>query len=279
MPRRSVLFSPGDRPELMRKAPSSGADVLVFDLEDAVAPGRKAEARAAVGNLLADDGFDPDAEVTVRVNPGEAGLEDIAAVCETHPPDALVVPKATDGTDVTNVAAAAREVGADCPVIPIVESAAGVLAAPEIAAAPDTTAVIFGAEDFAADVGATRTDEGTEVLYARERVVVATAAADVDAIDTLHVDYHDEEGLRKDARFGRELGYDGKLAIHPAQVGPINEAFSPDPEDVTWAKKVLRARDEANADDRGVFGVDGEMIDAPLIKQAENILDRADESY
>ncbi|SEK71857.1 citrate lyase subunit beta / citryl-CoA lyase [Haloferax larsenii] len=263
----------------MRKAPSSGADVLVFDLEDAVAPGRKAEARAAVGNLLADDGFDPDAEVTVRVNPGEAGLEDIAAVCETHPPDALVVPKATDGTDVTNVAAAAREVGADCPVIPIVESAAGVLAAPEIAAAPDTTAVIFGAEDFAADVGATRTDEGTEVLYARERVVVATAAADVDAIDTLHVDYHDEEGLRKDARFGRELGYDGKLAIHPAQVGPINEAFSPDPEDVTWAKKVLRARDEANADDRGVFGVDGEMIDAPLIKQAENILDRADESY
>ncbi|ELZ98973.1 citrate-lyase [Haloferax mucosum ATCC BAA-1512] len=279
MPRRSVLFSPGDRPELMRKAPESGADVLVFDLEDAVAPERKAEARAAVVEVLADPEFDPDAEVTVRVNPGETGLDDITAVCERQPPDALVVPKATGSTDVTRVASAAREVGADCPVIAIIESAAGVLAAPDVAAAADTAAVIFGAEDFAADVGATRTEDGTEVLYARERVVVAAAAADVDAIDTLHVDYQDETGLRADARFGRELGYDGKLAIHPAQVPIINDAFSPDTEDVTWARKVLRARDEAAAEGRGVFGVDGEMIDAPLVKQAENILDRADESY
>ncbi|ELK48658.1 citrate-lyase, partial [Haloferax sp. BAB-2207] len=103
----------------------------------------------------------------------------------------------------------------------------------------------------------------TEVLYARERVVVAAAAAGVDAIDTLHVDYRDEAGLREDAAFGRRLGYDGKLAIHPAQVPVINEAFSPDDEDVAWAKKVLRARDEAAREGRGVFGVDGEMIDAP----------------
>ncbi|MCO8268470.1 aldolase/citrate lyase family protein, partial [Haloferax sp. AB510] len=130
-----------------------------------------------------------------------------------------------------------------------------------------------------ADVGATRSDEGTEVLYAREHVVVAAAAAGVDAIDTLHVDYQDEAGLREDAAFGRRLGYDGKLAIHPAQVPVINEAFSPDDEDVAWAKKVLRARDEAASEGRGVFGVDGEMIDAPLVKQAENILDRAGESY
>ncbi len=263
----------------MRKAPEAGADVLVFDLEDAVAPERKDEAREAVTDVLSDPDFDPDAEVTVRVNPGETGLDDIAAVCDRHPPDALVVPKATSSKDVTRVASAAREVGADCPVIAIIESAAGVLAAPDVAAAADTTAVIFGAEDFAADVDATRTDAGTEVLYARERVVVAAAAAEVDAIDTLHVDYQDDAGLREAAQFGRELGYDGKLAIHPAQVPIINEAFSPDSEDVGWAKKVLRARDEAAADGRGVFGVDGEMIDAPLVKQAENILDRADESY
>ncbi|AKU07510.1 HpcH/HpaI aldolase/citrate lyase family protein [Haloferax gibbonsii] len=279
MPRRSVLFSPGDRPELLRKAPGAGADVLVFDLEDAVSPDRKAEARETVSAVLSDPDFDPDAEVAVRVNPGEAGRDDIAAVCAAHPPDALVVPKATSADDVTSVAVAAREAGADCPVIAIVESAAGVLAAPEVAAAPDTTAVVFGAEDFAADVGATRSDEGTEVLYARERVVVAAAAAGVDAIDTLHVDYRDEGGLREDAAFGRRLGYDGKLAIHPAQVPVINEAFSPDDEDVAWAKKVLRARDEAASEGRGVFGVDGEMIDAPLVKQAENILDRAGESY
>ncbi|KAB1188501.1 MULTISPECIES: CoA ester lyase [Haloferax] len=279
MPRRSVLFSPGDRPALMRKAPGAGADVLVFDLEDAVAPERKAEARDAVVDVLSDPEFDPDAEVTVRVNPGDAGLDDVAAICGEHPPDALVVPKATSADEVTRVADAAREAGTDCPVIAIIESAAGVLAAYEVAAAEDTVALIFGAEDFAADLGATRTDDGTEVLYARERVVVAAAAAGIDAIDTLHVDYQDDAGLREDARFGRQLGYDGKLAIHPAQVGPINEAFSPDPEDVTWARKVLRARDEAAAEGRGVFGVDGEMIDAPLIKQAENILDRADESY
>ncbi|KAB1196328.1 MULTISPECIES: CoA ester lyase [Haloferax] len=279
MPRRSVLFSPGDRPSLMRKAPAAGADVLVFDLEDAVAPERKTEAREAVVEVLSDPDYDPDAEVAVRVNPGDAGLDDVEAICVDHPPDALVVPKATSADDVTRVADAARAVGADCPIIAIVENAAGVLAAPEVAAADATTALIFGAEDFAADVGATRTDEGTEVLYARERVVVAAAAAGIDAIDTLHVDYRDDDGLRDDARFSRQLGYDGKLAIHPTQVPIINDAFSPDPEDVAWAKKVLRARDEADAEGRGVFGVDGEMIDAPLVKQAENILDRADESY
>ena len=279
MPRRSVLFSPGDRPSLLRKAPGAGADVLVFDLEDAVAPERKDEARDTVVEVLSDAEFDPDAEVTVRVNPGDAGIDDVAAVCTDHPPDALVVPKATNADEVTRVADAAREAGADCPVIAIIESAAGVLAAPEVASADDTTALVFGAEDFAADVGATRTDDGTEVLYARERVVVAAAAAGIDAIDTLHVDYRDDDGLREDATFGRRLGYDGKLAIHPTQVPIINDAFSPDSEDVAWAKKVLRARDEADAEGRGVFGVDGEMIDAPLVKQAENILDRAGESY
>ncbi len=263
----------------MRKAPGAGADVLVFDLEDAVAPERKTEARDAVVDVLSDPEFDPEAEVAVRVNPGDAGIDDVATVCADHPPDALVVPKATSAAEVTRVADAAREAGADCPVIAIIESAAGVLAAPGVASADDTSALVFGAEDFAADVGATRTDEGTEVLYARERVVVAASAAGIDAIDTLHVDYQDDDGLREDAKFSRQLGYDGKLAIHPAQVPIINEAFSPDPDDVTWAKKVLRARDEADADGRGVFGVDGEMIDAPLVKQAENILDRAGETY
>ncbi len=263
----------------MRKAPGAGADVLVFDLEDAVAPERKTEARDAVVDVLSDPEFDPEAEVAVRVNPGDAGIDDVATVCADHPPDALVVPKAASAAEVTRVADAAREAGADCPVIAIIESAAGVLAAPDVASADDTSALVFGAEDFAADVGATRTDEGTEVLYARERVVVAASAAGIDAIDTLHVDYQDDDGLREDARFSRQLGYDGKLAIHPAQVPIINEAFSPDPDDVTWAKKVLRARDEADADGRGVFGVDGEMIDAPLVKQAENILDRAGETY
>ena len=278
MARRSVLFSPGDRPELMRKAPSTGADVVVFDLEDAVAPGRKAEAREAVRDVLVD--LDADCEVCVRIQPpGRGASEDLDALFDGRPasahPDALVLPKASDGDDVTDLADLASEAGADCPVLALVETAAGVLHAEAIAAAGPTDAVIFGAEDLAADLGATRTAEGTEIIHAREHVVLAAAAAGVDAIDTLHTDFDDEAGLRADTELALELGYDGKLAIHPSQVGPINETFTPDPERVEWAERVVAARDEAAAEDRGVFSVDGEMIDAPLIAQAERVLERA----
>ncbi|MFC6725867.1 HpcH/HpaI aldolase/citrate lyase family protein, partial [Halobium palmae] len=129
-------------------------------------------------------------------------------------------------------------------------------------------------EDLAADVGATRTEEGTEMLYAREHVVLAASAAGVDAVDTVFTDFDDDEGLRAETEFALTLGYDGKLAIHPSQIDVINEAFTPDPERVEWAEKVLAARDEADAAARGVFQVDGEMIDAPLVAQAERILER-----
>jgi citrate lyase subunit beta/citryl-CoA lyase len=161
-------------------------------------------------------------------------------------------------------------------VFALVETAAGVLNAEAIAAAAATDALVFGAEDLAADLGATRTRDGTEVLYARERSVLAASAAGVDAIDTLHTDFEDEAGLRADTAFAIELGYDGKLAIHPAQVGPINDAFTPDDERVAWAERVLDARDDARAEARGVFRVDGEMIDAPVIAQAERVIERAE---
>ena len=291
MPRRSLLFSPGDSPDLMRKAPGSGADVICFDLEDAVAPGRKDEARAAVRDVLADPAFDPDAEVCVRLT-AESPAADLDGVLgsdaepEGEPAsegaavrlDAVMLPKVEDADRVGDVADLCAERGRDPAVFALVETAAGVLAAEAIAAADATDALAFGAEDLAADVGATRTDEGTEVLYAREHVVLAASAAGVDAIDTVYTDFSDEAGLREDAAFARRLGYDGKLAIHPAQVGPITEAFTPDPEDVEWAESVLDARDEAEREGRAVFQVDGEMIDAPLIAQAERILDRAPES-
>jgi citrate lyase subunit beta/citryl-CoA lyase len=273
-----VLFSPGDRPELMRKAPRSDADTIVFDLEDAVAPGRKDEAREAVRAVVTDPAFEPDQEVCLRVNPGEAATRDLEVVLAADAGarlDALMLPKASAAVDVTAVADRARERGVDLPVLPIVESAAGVLAAPEIAAVDDTDALVFGAEDLAADLGATRTAEGTEVLHAREHVVVAASAADVDAIDTVYTDFEDEVGLAEETEFALTLGFDGKLAIHPAQVPVINDAFTPDPDRVEWAERVLAARDKANAADRGVFEVDGQMIDAPLIAQAERIVARA----
>ncbi|MHB9285589.1 HpcH/HpaI aldolase/citrate lyase family protein [Halobacteriales archaeon Cl-PHB] len=274
MARRSLLFAPGDRPELMRNAADSGADVVVFDLEDAVAPARREEARQSVADVL--QMVDPDCEVTVRVNAaGIAADDDLAAVAAGDPRlDAVVLPKVEAAADVETLDRLLTEHGLDVPVLALVETAAGVLAAPEIAAAEPTDALVFGAEDLAADLGATRTDEGTEVLYARERTVTAATAAGVDAIDTLHTDYEDDEGLREDAAFSVQLGYDGKIAIHPRQVPIVNDAFTPDPETVEWAEAVLRARDEAAADDRAVFEVDGEMIDAPLIAQAERILER-----
>ena len=286
MARRSLLFSPGDSPDLMRKAPGAGADVICFDLEDAVAPGRKDEARAAVGEVLADPAFDPDAEVCVRLTAespaadldgvlGEGGEDGTGDETGAVRLDAVMLPKVEAADRVERVAELCAERGRDLAVFALVETAAGVLSAREIAAADATDALVFGAEDLAADVGATRTDKGTEVLYAREHVVLAASAAGVDAIDTVYTDFSDEAGLREDAAFARRLGYDGKLAIHPAQVEPITEAFTPDPADVEWAERVLDARDEAKREGRAVFQVDGEMIDAPLIAQAERILDRA----
>ncbi|PSQ17435.1 CoA ester lyase [Halobacteriales archaeon QS_8_69_73] len=274
MARRSVLFSPGDRPELMRKAPKAGADTVVFDLEDAVAPARKPEARAAVADVLTDAAFDPDAEVCVRVNADAAtAADDLDAVLDGDPRlDSVMVPKVASaaGTRETAELVAAR--GADLPLVALCESARGVLAADEIAAVSAVDAVAFGAEDLAADVGATRTESGEEVSHARQRVVLAAAAADVDAIDTVFTDIEATDRLAEETATAAQLGYDGKMAIHPAQVEVINEAFTPDAEEIEWAEKVLAAREVA--DDRGVVRVDDEMIDAPLVARAERIVER-----
>lgn len=284
MVRRSVLFSPGDRPALMRKAPGVGADAVVFDLEDAVAPDRKEEARAAVREVLTADRFDPDCEVCVRLTVEEP-TRDLDVLVGTGDRngdegngggselrlDALVLPKVDSARTVEHRAALARSRGLEVPILALVETAAGVLAAEEIAAADATDALIFGAEDLAADVGAARTAEGTEVLYAREHVVLAASAAGVDAIDTVYTDFEDDDGLRDEASFARQLGFDGKLAIHPAQVSIVNGAFTPSESELEWARRVLVAREEADVDARGVFEVDGEMIDRPLIARAERI--------
>jgi citrate lyase subunit beta/citryl-CoA lyase len=272
MVRRSVLFSPGDKPDLLRKAPDAGADVVVFDLEDAVVPDRKDRARESVAAAVADT--EADCEVCVRLNPlGEGGRADLKAL--GSPPDSVMLPKVDEAGDVRALDRALTEHGIDVPVLALLETPGGVLDAPAIAAVEATDGVLLGAEDLSAAVGFARTEAGTEILYARERVVLAAARAGVDAIDTLVTDFEDSQRLAEDARFARDIGFDGKMAIHPAQVSVINDAFTPDPEDVDWAERVLAARDEAEADGRGVFAVDGEMIDAPLVAQAETILERA----
>lgn len=277
MSRRSVLFSPGDRPDFMRKAPRSGADTIVFDLEDAVAPDAKDDARVSVVDVLTDDDFEPDCEVCVRVNPAGAGQSaDVAALAGMDGRlDSVMLPKADSIHDVDTLERLMGDRQLTVPILALIESAQGVLNAPEIAAADATDALLFGAEDLAADIGARRTAEGTEVLYARERVVLAARAAGDDCIDTVHTDIEDHDGLAEETRFAAQLGYDGKMAIHPGQVGVINDAFTPNQSDIEWAQRVVEAQEEAAASGTGVYRVDGEMIDAPLVAQAERILSRA----
>lgn len=276
MIRRSVLFSPGDKPELLYKAAESGADTIVFDLEDAVAPARKQHAREAVSAVLCDPSFVPAPEVCVRVNgTDELETEDIEAITAGDAQvDAVMIPNVESPDDIDRITDLLRDNGCVLPIIALCESAAGVLSAAEIAATDPVSALGFGAEDLTADIGATRTEGDDEVSYARQHVVLAASAAGIDAIDSPCTAITDTDRVADETALARRLGYDGKMAIHPDQVGMINEAFTPDSEDVAWAKKVLAAAEGAEAHDRGVFRVDDEMIDAPLIERAERILER-----
>jgi citrate lyase beta subunit len=142
-------------------------------------------------------------------------------------------------------------------------------------ASPRLTALMFGAEDYAASVGATRTERGEEVLYARSAVVAAAAAYGLDAIDLVRFDLADPAGLEAECRFGRQLGYAGKMAIHPGQLDVINRAFAPSPDEIARAAQIVAAAEQHQAAGLGAFALDGRMIDAPVIKAAENVLARA----
>ena len=274
MARRSLLFSPGDDPGKLRTAPDTDADVVVFDLEDAVVPDAKPAARETVRNVLADV-VPAGCEVCVRVNPVGAGAaEDIAVALDGAAPDSVMLPKTAGAADVDRLGGLLADAGLDLPVLALAESAAGILHAEAIAAAGTTDALVFGAEDLAADIGSTRTAEGAEVAVARQQVVLAARAAGVTPIDTHYPDYTDDAGLREEAVRAMELGYDGKLAVHPAQATVVNDVFTPAPERVAWAERILSAHEAAEG---GVFVVDGEMIDAPQVRQARRVLERTDE--
>ncbi|MGB0652563.1 MAG: HpcH/HpaI aldolase/citrate lyase family protein [Thermoplasmatota archaeon] len=271
---RSVLFTPGTRPDRVRNALEAGAaDVVVADLEDAVPPAQKEEARAAVADLLADL---PAAHAVraVRINPWPSALAeaDLEAVLNAAP-DLIVVPKAEDPAVVEALAARLDEADSDARLLLILETAAGVLAARELAAASDrVAAVAFGAEDLAADAGLRRSPSNWEVSVPRATVALAAAAAGgVAAIDMITADFRDDDRFRREAEEARALGYAGKMCLHPAQVAVAHEAFAPTPEEIAWAERVLAAVEAAGAGSGGVVVVDGKMVDVPLVEQARRI--------
>ena len=262
---RSVLFIPAHRVELLEKVPRWGPDVVVVDLEDAVAPGDKDAARARVidADLRRDD-----VTALIRVNPpGSPWFDDDVDAVRRSGAAGAVVPKAEDPDVLAHVLSRLAE-GRDTPIlIAGIETAAGVSNARQIlAGAP--AAAYFGAEDYIADLGGRRTPEGMEVLYARSAVALAGRLAQVPVVDQAVVRL-DDVAFTTDARQGRDLGYVGKICIHPRQVALAHEVFTPTVAEVQAATRVLEVAEA------GVGVVDGQMVDAVHVRLARQVLDRA----
>lgn len=273
---RSLLFVPGDRPERMEKALGLGADALILDLEDSVAPERKQEARAAVADLLGRDRGHGVA-ILVRINPLDSAFaDDDIALLAGHRPDGIALPKAEGAR---SVRALAGRLPACPPILPIAtETPAAIF---ELGSYREVsnhlTGLTWGAEDLPAAIGAAASrDENGRLLppyeMARGLTLFAAHAAGVAAIETVYPDFRDLEGLAAYAVRGARDGFTGMMAIHPSQIAPINAAFTPTEAQLAHARAVIAAF-EANPG-AGVLQIDGKMIDAPHLKQAKALLAR-----
>ena len=273
---RSVLFAPASRPELLPKLPRSGPDAVIIDLEDAVAPAGKAQARpVAVAAARELRRAHPDLVIFVRVNGVETEwFEDDMAEALTPELSGVVVPMMESAAAVEAVAERLEPLG-PLGVMAGLETVVGVERAGEVLR-PPVVAAYFGAEDYIADMGGVRTPENTEVLYARSRVAVACRLAGVVALDQVVVALRDEDVFVNDARQARALGYKGKLCIHPAQVPWANRVFTPSAEEVDRAKRLLALYTETQRSGAGAVAFEGQMIDEPLARQARALLAAAD---
>lgn len=283
---RSWLFVPGDSDRKLARAFESGADVVILDLEDSVAPERKNFARDLVAEAIR--AAPARATIAVRINPLGSGLaeKDLAAVMPARP-GLVVLPKSERGADVAHLAAllGVAEAEADAPdgstrIMAIATETARALfgLGSYDNAGARLAALTWGAEDLSAALGATRTRHPDGRLtdtfaLARTLCLAGAAAADVPAIDTVFTDFRDEDGLRAEADAAASDGFVGKLAIHPAQIGPINAAFTPDPGAVARAIAVVEAF--AASPGSGVVALDGRMLDRPHLTAAERLLARA----
>jgi citrate lyase subunit beta/citryl-CoA lyase len=278
--RRTRLYLPGSEPKFFVNAGLHGADALILDLEDSVAPSEKHASRYLVRNALHAVDF-RGAERMVRINQLPLGLDDVDLVAPRFV-ETILLPKCESSDDVRaveeRVAKSLERAGVrrDVFIMPIVESALGVERAYEIASASEKVcALAIGLEDYTADIGARRTNEGTESFYARTRLVNAAKAARVQAIDTVFSDVADEEGLRASVEEARSLGFEGKGCVHPGQIAPIHEAFAPKPEEIERAKKIVLAFDEATRKGLGAVSLGSKMIDPPVVKRAQRVVELA----
>jgi citrate lyase beta subunit len=271
---RAALFTPGNRPERFGKAAATGADALIFDLEDAVAAGEKDKARDVVIAHFAGEfrtALAAGQAAGVRINNAHtaAGLRDLLALAESHVvPDFVVLPKVESAFEVLLAARHLSGAQAGIPFVCAIESARGLDGAVAVAgASPRVRALALGGADLAVDL---RADNAWEaLLFARSRLVQAAAASGIGVIDSPHFDLSDDAGLAGSSRRAKALGFTGRLAVHPRQVPVIQSAFMPTPEEVARAERIVAALDAAGGN---VCALDGQMVEGPIVHAAHRVL-------
>lgn len=281
--RRAMLYVPADDERKIHKAAGLDVDSICLDIEDGVAVNRKSVARENIAAALRTVHFGR-SERLVRINPLGSGLaeEDLRAVLAAQP-DGIVLPKVEGADEVQwvcrEIAAAEQANGwksGSIGLLVLIETPQAVLNLREICTADlRLQGLIFGAEDFAGSIGAVRSRDALELLYARSAVVIHSAAFNLQAMDMVWLDLKDLEGLRQEAQAGAALGFTGKQIIHPNQVQPVQEAFTPSEEAIQSARRIIEAAQAYQQAGKGAFALDGKMVDAPVIKAALRVLERA----
>jgi citrate lyase subunit beta / citryl-CoA lyase len=278
--RRSRLYLPGNTPNLMINAGIHKPDGIILDLEDAVAPDKKYEARFLVRNALRGIDF-YGAERMVRINQVPAGLDDLDYIIPHHV-HLLLIPKCESAEQIRRVNERIQSISDKCGklkqlwLMPIIESAMGVIRAYEIAsAAPNVVAMAIGLEDYTADLCTRRTQDGGESFFARSMVVNACRAAGIQPIDSVFSDVGDMEGLKNNVLHSKALGFDGMGCIHPRQIRVIHDYYAPDEAEIAKAAKIVRAFHDAQEQGLGVVSLGTKMIDPPVVKRAEKTISLA----
>lgn len=278
--RRSRLYLPGNEPKFFVNAGLHSPDGIILDLEDSVAPTEKDAAQLLVRNALRSVDF-YNAERMVRINQLPKGLDDLKYIIP-HNVNLILVPKCESAEQIHSLEKEVEKlkklykVTNDIYFMPIIESALGVIKAYEIASASkNNCALAIGLEDYTADIGTQRTNEGRESIFARQMLINATKAAGIQAIDTVFSDVSDMEALRQSVLEAKSLGFEGKGCIHPRQIPVVHEAFAPTSEEIEKAKKIVYAFNEAEKKGLGVVSLGSKMIDPPVVKRAIRTIDLA----
>jgi citrate lyase subunit beta/citryl-CoA lyase len=268
---------PGTNLRAQEKGRELPADTLIFDLEDSVAPDAKSDARQTVCAAISQGGYG-DRELVVRANGLDTpwGEDDLRAAASSGA-DAVLLPKVSDPDEILAAVAIVEDAGGNPGIWTMMETARGILAAPEIADAHPRLAVMcMGLEDLAKELRADNSGDRTAMLYVLERAVLAARAAGRSILDAVYRDIPDDAGFVAACAQGRALGFDGKQCIHPRQISPANAAFAPAPEQVTEAGRIIEAFERANAKGEGVALLDGQLIEALHVAEARRIVAYAD---